>query len=56
MVALQLLPATQKQVFINIRNFLAGRHVGATRDQSLLDEVIKCLFARLLCSNTLMAC
>ena len=46
MVAIQLTPMTQKQVFINIRNFLAGRHVGATRDQSLLNEVIKCLFCK----------
>ena len=33
-----------KQAFNNIRNYLAGRFVGATRDRALLDEVLKCLF------------
>lgn len=33
-------------VFGRIRNYLAGRLVGATRDQSLLDEVLKILFSR----------
>jgi type I restriction enzyme M protein len=36
---------TQKASFQIIRNFLAGRALGATRDQSLLEEVMKCLFA-----------
>lgn len=34
-----------KLAFTNIRNFLAGRMLGATRDQSLLEEVMKCLFS-----------
>src|SRR5438876_7507285 len=36
-----------KQVFRNLRNYLAGQFVGATRDDVLLDEVLKCLFCRL---------
>jgi type I restriction enzyme M protein len=35
----------QKVAFADIRNFLAGRMLGATRDQSLLEEVMKCLLA-----------
>lgn len=34
-----------KLAFTNIRNFLAGRMLGATRDHSLLEEVMKCLFS-----------
>lgn len=44
----QLLPfesANPKEVFARIRNFLAGRMVGATRDRALLEEVIKCLLS-----------
>ncbi len=36
--------ATTKDVYGQIRNFLAGRHVGATRDDALLEEVLKCVF------------
>jgi type I restriction enzyme M protein len=36
----------QKQAFAQIRNFLAGRMMGATRDRTLLEEVMKCLFAK----------
>lgn len=36
----------QKTLFQEIRNFLAGRVLGATRDVALLEEVMKCLFAR----------
>lgn len=35
-----------KEIYRRIRNYLAGRVVGATRDQALLQEVIKCLFCR----------
>lgn len=35
------------EVFARIRNYLAGRHVGATRDSALLDQVLLCLFAKL---------
>lgn len=38
---------TPGEAFARIRNYLAGRHVGATRDSSLLDQVLLCLFARL---------
>jgi len=37
---------THKIAFGEIRNFLAGRFLGATRDQALLEEVVKCLFVR----------
>lgn len=37
-----------KDAFRNIRNYLAGQFVGATRDDTLLDEVLKCLFCKLL--------
>jgi len=37
-----------KNTFHNIRNYLAGQFVGATRDDALLDEVLKCLFCKLL--------
>ncbi len=37
-----------KNAFRNIRNYLAGQLIGATRDDALLDEVIKCLFCKLL--------
>lgn len=37
--------ANHKLAFVEIRNFLAGRMLGATRDQALLEEVMKCLFA-----------
>jgi type I restriction enzyme M protein len=36
----------QKDAFKRIRNFLAGRFIGATRDRALLDEVVKCLYCR----------
>src|SRR5262249_10248971 len=36
-----------KQVFRDVRNYLAGQFVGATRDDALLDEVLKCLFCKL---------
>ncbi|MEP7134473.1 MAG: N-6 DNA methylase [Chloroflexota bacterium] len=36
----------QKDSFKRIRNFLAGRFIGATRDRALLDEVVKCLYCR----------
>lgn len=38
---------TPKEVFRDIRNFLAGQFVGATRDDALLEEVLKCLFCKL---------
>lgn len=43
---LPLPTADQKEIYRRIRNFLAGRLVGATRDRALLDELIKVLFCR----------
>lgn len=34
-----------REVFARIRNYLAGRMLGATRDRALLGEVIKCLLS-----------
>ena len=31
-------------LFRDIRNYLAGKAIGITRDKSLLDEIVKCLF------------
>lgn len=36
----------QKVIFQEIRNYLAGRMLNATRDAVLMEEVMKCLFAR----------
>ena len=36
-----------KETFRYIRNFLAGRFIGATRDETFLEEVLKCLFCKL---------
>ena len=36
-----------KDAYRQIRNYLAGRLVGATRDEFLLEEVIKCLFCKI---------
>lgn len=38
---------TPKEVFRNLRNYLAGQFLGATRDEVLLDELLKCLFCKL---------
>lgn len=35
-----------KDAYRQIRNYLAGQFVGATRDETLLAEVIKCLFCK----------
>ena len=45
---LPLPPADSKEAYKRIRNFLAGRLVGATRDEALVEEVMKCLFCRAL--------
>lgn len=36
-----------KDAYRQIRNYLAGQFVGATRDETLLAEVIKCLFCKI---------
>ncbi len=38
---------TAKEVFRDLRNYLAGQFVGATQDGTLLEEVLKCLFCKL---------
>lgn len=38
---------TPKEIFRSLRNYLAGQFVGATRDEILLDELLKCLFCKL---------
>lgn len=40
-----------KEIFRTIRNYLAGQFVGATRDDALLEEVLKCLFCKLVIEN-----
>lgn len=44
--ASELLPLSHRAAFRNIRNFLAGRLLGATRDRALMDELFKCVFAK----------
>jgi hypothetical protein len=43
---LELIPASRQGALPNIRNFLAGRFIGATRDRSLMEELCKCAFAK----------
>lgn len=43
---LELFPTSHRSAFQNIRNFLAGRLLGATRDRALMDELFKCVFAK----------
>jgi type I restriction enzyme M protein len=43
---LELLPISHRSAFQNIRNFLAGRLMGATRDRALMDELFKCVFSK----------
>lgn len=38
---------TPKEIFRYLRNYLAGQFIGATRDDVLLDELLKCLFCKL---------
>ena len=37
---------SQKEALRDVRNYLAGQVLGFTRDESLLDEVVKCAFCR----------
>src|SRR2546427_4067338 len=46
MNTLELLPFSHRFALRNIRNFLAGRLLGATRDRALMDELFKCVFAK----------
>jgi type I restriction enzyme M protein len=43
---LELFPISHGSAFQNIRNFLAGRLLGATRDRALMEEMFKCVFAK----------
>ncbi|MFM6669046.1 MAG: class I SAM-dependent DNA methyltransferase, partial [Dolichospermum sp.] len=36
-----------KDALNQIRNYLAGQFIGATRDETLLEEVLKCLFCKI---------
>ncbi len=49
-VQLSLLPeqVNPRKAFRDVRNYLAGRFVGSTRDTALLDEVVKLLFCKLI--------
>jgi type I restriction enzyme M protein len=42
-----LVTLDHKDAYRQIRNYLAGRLVGATRDGALVDEVVRCLFCKL---------
>jgi len=44
---------TLNNTFQEIRNYLAGKAIGITRDQSLMHEVVKCLFCKINILNTL---
>jgi len=39
-------PGDHRAAFRDIRNYLAGQSVGATRDEALLEDVLRVLFAR----------
>ena len=53
-VQLSLLPnaVNPRNAFRAVRNYLAGRFVGSTRDSALLDEVVKILFCKLKIDST----
>lgn len=48
---LPTVPISPGEAFGRIRNYLAGRHVGATRDSALLDQVLLALYAKLYLSQ-----
>ena len=41
-----MLSFSAKDVFVDIRNYLAGRFVGSTRDEFFLEEIVKLLFCK----------
>ena len=45
-----------REVFRYLRNYLAGQYIGATRDDALLDEVLKCLFCKLYVETLQIEC
>ena len=47
-------PNSPKDTFRYLRNFLAGRLIGATRDETLLEELLKCLFCKLYLETSSM--
>jgi len=42
-----LIPENHNEIFRQLRNYLAGRLVGITRDDALIREVVKCLYCKL---------
>lgn len=40
-------------IYKRIRNFIAGRVIGITRDKALLHEVVKCLFCKAFLNNSI---
>lgn len=48
---INLFTTSYRDVYRQIRNYLAGRLLGATRDEALLQEVIKCMFCKLHLRN-----
>jgi type I restriction enzyme M protein len=44
--ALAIAGSDHRAIYRHIRNYLAGQAVGATRDRSLLDELVKALFCK----------
>lgn len=48
---MMLFAGTAREAFREIRNYLAGRLMGATRDEALLQEVVKCLFCKMQLEN-----
>ncbi len=48
-----LFPLDHRDAYRQIRNYLAGRFIGATRDEVLLHELLKCLFCKLFIRKNL---
>lgn len=44
-------PTGTREAYIRIRNFLVGRLVGATRDETLVEELLQCIFCRALAAR-----
>lgn len=47
-----LFASSARDAFRSIRSYLAGRFLGATRDEALLQEILKCLFCKLLLEDS----
>lgn len=44
-------PTSTREAYAQIRNFLVGRFVGATRDEALVEELLVCIFCRALAAR-----